>query len=207
MTPYGTLYIHFDRPGGAACRLEEIDEPLVTAEPLPLTSGDVIALRIYFSTWRSGSYASAELDGNYEPVVTLCAESALVGTPTELVRLAGLTQTQDEVLDAYVWTGYLDLSGQPIQTALGAAASFSAVLDLRVQDNSGHVHTYRVAATVRRSASGVVATPGETGVAIANLSNSQMRQRADGRIEFYDMVRAKWLEPYLANGVLSWLEN
>jgi hypothetical protein len=199
-----TIYLDAARPGGQTCRCVADQDSALDADRLQLLALDQFVLRVFWRdfvttatgadwTWNLGSIAAS-----------LAAETAVSGqTGVELARVTGFTIYK--VGDYYCYYATVDLDDQAIDNAIGTSAAYiDCYFDIRVTDSAGNVLSYRVGVQLNRSAYATVSTLGAAAGSMANTSNAQIRQVADGKFQFYDHGRAQWFEPKLENGALSW---
>jgi hypothetical protein len=198
--PTVSLAIDAARIGGARCLLRAPSAADLLADRLTLAAGDIYNVVLQFRDFSSvEAGADWQWPGGFTMDAALTDESTL--TAAEPTEAAAVTSFAESGTGTHYYTGTLDLSGDNVDATIGEKASINCVFDIHVVV-SGMRYTFRILATLYRAADGTYLTPGSTGE-VVNSPNGQMRQRADGRFEMYDLERAAWTEFSLENGVIK----
>ena len=151
--PLISLYLDADRPGGGLCRLQSLGTPDLDYSRIPLTSLDLVDLRVYFRTFVAAAAgadwqkaAGATIDA------TLVAESSLLGSDAPAI-ICHLTPLLPGGSTNHYYAGILDLSGVATAIALDSVAEVACILDIAVTEALTRA-TYRVPCILRRSTQG-----------------------------------------------------
>lgn len=202
MSNLPTVSIALDaaRIGAGRCRLRAPSAADLQADRLSLAAGDIYNLVLQFRDFSSAEAgADWQWPGGFTMDAVLTSETTL--TATDPVEAASVTTFAESGTTTHYYTGTLDLSTDNVEATIGEHASIACVLDIHVVV-SGMRYTFRILVTLYRAADGTYLTPGSTGE-VVNSPNGQMRQRADGRWEMYDLERSAWTEFSLENGVIK----
>jgi hypothetical protein len=162
-----------------------------------------LAIAFYDASDPEDTPSAYLFDTDYEVTASLAERSTLLAEEiAELVRLGAFTRNADD--SNYTIT--LDLDTQEIADALEENESISCILDVRVASATLRL-SYRIPVTLYRPALGTVAGDEPTVTAWANVDGSQMRQRTDGLIEWWDYDLEAWVLPVLKSGVLQFQQG
>lgn len=208
--PITVLTIDKDKPGGVNALIQSAASGAVwdpDTGSRSATSGgaswmalDTFELRIqFFDTVAEENFA---FDAGCTVSVSLCllAELDDSGTVPELVRV-----TPFSLVSTY-YKADVALDTTDVANAIDEDSSLACALDIRVETATLRL-TYRVPVTLYRPVLGAAPAGGSVGATWANVAGAQMRQRADGLIEFYDFTRAKWVTPVVRDGVIEFQED
>ena len=205
-TPILSVLIDANRPGGARCQLRSADAADISSTRLALAAGDIYTLRAIWRTFAAsdtGAVWTWAAGVAIDAVMTV--ESSLADeVPTEAANVASFAAGSADEDGNIPYDGALDLSGEGVGAAIGAAKSVMVVLDVRVTVGTTRI-TYRLFCELFRAADGGYLTPSGT-TEMTNHANAQIRQTASGQFQFWDFTREAWVVPVLRDGVLEYVE-
>ena len=206
------IVINKDLPGGVSAIVDsggagvEWDPTTgvsgATAGIVAFMALDVFSLHLVFDDPESDTDFLFDADCVVSCSLAATSELSDDNGVVELVRVTPFTRDGAN----YDYYADMDLNKTAIITALGVSDSLACVLDVRVEKDAARV-SYRVPVTVYRPAIGEQGDDDPVATTWANVAGAQMRQRADGLIEFYDFTRAKWVAPVVRDGVLEFQED
>lgn len=209
--PIIVLTIDKDKPGGVNALIDAAASGAVwdpdtgsrsaTSVGVSWMALDTFELQIQFIDTEAET-EEFNFDAGCTVSVSLCLLTELddSGTVPELVRV-----TPFSLVSTY-YKADVALDTTDVANAIDEDLSLACALDIRVETATLRL-TYRVPVTLYRPVLGTAPAGGSVGSTWANVAGAQMRQRADGLIEFYDFTRAKWVTPVVRDGVLEFQED